>query len=76
MMTFDSGHLMLLLVLLLNLFALVWGAAKFAASVDRIESDIIPEITKNIRALTRLSQEHDKEIAVIKATLGKTVRRT
>lgn len=61
------GTLAVMVALMMNLGGLVWGAAMFAGSVARLEKDVIPRLLDTIDKLTILVQQHDKDIAILKA---------
>ena len=61
------GTAAVMAALMMNLGGLVWGAAMFAGSVARLEKDVIPRLLETIDKLTTLVQQHDKDIAVLKA---------
>ena len=61
------GTVAVMAALMMNLGGLVWGAAMFAGSVARLEKDVIPRLLDTIDKLTILVQQHDKDIAILKA---------
>jgi hypothetical protein len=65
--TMSWGTVAVIVALMMNLGGLVWGAAMFAGSVSRLEDDVIPRLLLTIDKLTALIQQHDKDIAVLKA---------